>query len=129
MRKHGVRVVSITETIVDAHTGKLVDSTESVEEELRDTLQRGMDIEAIKYQVEVSGEVLEEGSAAERKAFIKSFLKDIEITGGDAAMRYGLPLVGVDNSHGNKEIVSVVHDGGPDCTEHRTFSFSFALTL
>jgi len=33
--------------------------------------------------VEDLREVLEEGSAADRKAFIKSFVKDIEVTGGD----------------------------------------------
>ena len=57
-------------------------------------------------------EVLDEGSTGERKAFIKSFVKEIEITGGDAVMKYTLPLVAKGELGTNSEVLSIVHDGG-----------------
>ena len=65
-------------------------------------------------------EVLDEGSTGERKAFIKSFVKEIEITGGDAVMKYTLPLVAKGESGTNSEVLSIVHDGGEGGTRTPT---------
>ena len=53
-------------------------------------------------------EVLEEGSTAERKAFIKTFVKDILITGGDAVMKYTLPQMAKGEPRSGGEVLSIV---------------------
>ena len=101
---------------------QLMESKERIGEELHGVRNRGLDLEAIKNQVGELREVLEEGSTAERKAFIKSFVKEIEITGGDGVIKYTFPLVaeGAPGTYG--EVLSIVHDGGPSWTRTRDLS-------
>ena len=103
-----------------------MDSKGQVEEELHDTHRRGLDIEVIKSQVEDLREVLEGGSAAERKAFIKLFV--MEVTGGDAIMKYNLQRIAAGDPKTYPEVLSIVHDGGPRGTIGRTFEFSFSIS-
>ena len=95
---------------------QLMDSKGQAEEEIHDTYRRGLDIEVIKNQVEDLREVLEEGSAAERKAFIKSFVVEIEVTGGDAVMKYNLQQIAAGDPKTYPEVLSIVHDGGAEGT-------------
>ena len=104
----------------------LLDSTEQLREELRSNRPVSLNIEAIRNHVRELREVLEQGSTAERRAFIKSFVKGIEITGGDALMTYSLPLGSKGDTDGYDEVLSIVHDGGPSWT--RTTDLSLIRT-
>ena len=99
---------------------QLMESKERISEELHGVRNRGLDLEAIKNQVGELREALEEGSTAERKAFIKSFVKEIEITGGDAVMKYTLPQVAKGEPWSCGEVLASVHDGGPSWTRTPT---------
>ncbi len=48
--------------------------------------------EVVKY-VDDLRTLLEQSSLAERKAFIRSFVKEIVVTGKEAVMRYSIPLL------------------------------------
>jgi DNA invertase Pin-like site-specific DNA recombinase/archaellum component FlaC len=55
---------------------------------------------------------LETSSLAERKAFIRSFIKEIRITGDDALMTYALPMLPGEVTEEKVPVLGIVHYGG-----------------
>ncbi len=106
---------------------QLVESKERIGEEPHGARNRGSVLEAIKNNVRELREILDEGSAAGRKSSIKSFVKGIEITGGDAVMGYTLPLVAKGEPRSYGEVLSIVYDGRAGGTIGRTFEIAFSV--
>ncbi len=90
--------------------------------------------EVVAYADEMRA-LLAKSSLVERRAFINSFVKEIEATGRDAILSYTLPLppdtaVGTDGSRGTsgqEEVLAIVASGTPSLTEDRTFEWVVAL--
>jgi len=71
--------------------------------------------------------LLEEADVAESKAFLRSFIKRIEINNSQAVIYYNLPLPRMGETQ-TVEVLPMVTPGGPQCTIDRTFTLSFRLT-
>ena len=71
--------------------------------------------------------LLSESSLAERKTFIRSFVKGVKVTGDKVLLTYTIPMFSREVTEEKLSVLSIVHYGGPQCTIHRTFSFSFKL--
>ena len=64
-------------------------------------------------------------------------MREIVVSGNEAVLRYVLPsasgnsVIGLDSETlaVSGGVLASVRSGGPDRTEHRTFSLRFALTL
>ena len=57
-------------------------------------------------------EMLEENSLMERKAFIKSFVKEVKVTGDDVLLTYTLPMLPERITEEKLPVLSIVHHGG-----------------
>ena len=51
------------------------------------------DLEMISGYVDDLHEILGEGSLAERRAFIKSFIREVKVTGKEALLTYTTPIL------------------------------------
>jgi len=86
----------------------------------RITLENGMsdrrvelqDMQSIIASVNDLQALLEEGSLAERRAFIRSFVREIKITGNDAVLTYTLPGLTDKISVGEEGVLPIERDGG-----------------
>ena len=52
-----------------------------------------VDLEIASTYVEDLHDLLKEGSLTERRAFIRSFVKEIKVTDGQAVLSYSMPLI------------------------------------
>jgi site-specific DNA recombinase len=59
---------------------------------------------------------LERGSLAERKAFIRSFVKEIRIEGDEAKLTYILPMLPRGLREETESVLAIVNHGGPSWT-------------
>ena len=57
--------------------------------------------------------LLSESTLAERKSFIKSFVKEVAVTGSEALLTYNIPLSVRGLSQETLAVPPIVHDGGP----------------
>jgi len=51
------------------------------------------DLETISGYVDDLHELLKEGSLTERRAFIRSFVREVRVTGNEAVLSYSMPLL------------------------------------
>jgi len=70
--------------------------------------------------------LLTENPLAERKAFIRSFVKEIKVIGDDVSLTYTLPPVPDENTE-DEAVLSTVRYGGRYCTIGGTFKLVFAI--
>ncbi len=54
---------------------------------------KGIELEAISGYVDDLRELLKEGLLAERSAFIRSFVKDVRVTGDEAVLSYSILIL------------------------------------
>ena len=71
--------------------------------------------------------LLKGSSITERKSFIKSFVKEVVVTGNNAMLKYTIPLSKEGLREENLGVPHIVHFGGAKVTIGRTFSLSFSL--
>jgi site-specific DNA recombinase len=64
-----------------------------IENQMSDRRVELADLETISGCVDDLQELLKEGSLAERRAFIRSFVKEIRVTGNAAVLSYSMPLL------------------------------------
>jgi hypothetical protein len=69
---------------------------------------------------------LNESSLAERKTFIRSFVKEVKVTGDEALLTYTIPMLPRGVTEEKLPVLSIVHSGGPLWTIRRTFELSSA---
>jgi site-specific DNA recombinase len=71
--------------------------------------------------------LLEENTLAERKSFIRSFVKEVKVTGDEVLLTYTMPLPPEGISQERVRVLHSVHSNGVQWTEQRTFTLAFHL--
>ena len=71
------------------------------------------DLENVSRYVDDLHNLLKEGSLAERRAFIKSFIKEIRVTGNEAALAYTIPILPEKVTIEKEGVLPIVQYGGP----------------
>jgi len=74
-------------------------------------------------------DLLKEGSPTERRAFIKSFIEEVRVTGVEAVLSYSMPILPEKVAIEKEGVLPTVQYGGRYCTKGRTFRLSFALNI
>lgn len=72
------------------------------------------DLETVTQYVNELRDLLTESSIAERKSFIKSFVKEVVVTGDKAELRYTIPLSNERAMEENLGVPHIVRFGGPE---------------
>ena len=70
------------------------------------------DMKLVKSYVNDLRHTLEEGSLADRRAFVKSFVKEIIISGEEARLLYTMPLIPDGSEEENVGVLPMVSYGG-----------------
>jgi hypothetical protein len=70
------------------------------------------DMQTVKRYVEDLRSLLSESSLAERKAFIRSFVKEVKVTANDVLLTYTIPMGPAGLSEEEMMVPSIVHYGG-----------------
>ena len=86
------------------------------------------DVNSLAAHAKDMRDFLNESELTERRAFIKSFVKEIVVMPGDALLRYTVPMPDDSLIPGRAAekvalpapVLSTMHDGGPECTALRT---------
>ena len=93
---------------------------EKSREELSDNIdkqrQELIDIDVIKEHVGELKELLDETNAYESRRFIKSFVKEIEVSESEAILKYTLPMRRWDTQSTYPEVLPIVPCGGAEGT-------------
>jgi len=66
-------------------------------------------------------------SLAEQRTFIRSFVKEVKVTGKGVLLTCTLPLPPQGITQERAGVLNIVPFGGPTCTIDRTFSLTFSL--
>lgn len=85
-------------------------------------------LETVTCYVDDLRSLLDESSLAERKTFIRSFVKEVKVTGNEVFVTYTVPIPPKGISEERVGVLSSVHYGGRYWTIDRTFSLAFSLT-
>jgi site-specific DNA recombinase len=64
-----------------------------IESQMSDRKVELADLETVSCYVDDLHDLLKEGLLAERRAFIRSFIKEVRVTGGEAVLNYSMPLL------------------------------------
>ena len=81
------------------------------------------DLETLKYYVEDLRNLIEENPLAERKSFIKSFAREVRVTGTEILLTCNIPL-SVDSLQETLVVPPIIHhwwgsgDSNPDALRH-----------
>ncbi len=70
------------------------------------------DLETVENHVEDLRNLLEESPLAEKKSFIKSFVREVRVTGSEVLLTYNIPLSASSSSQETLIVPPIVHDGG-----------------
>ena len=84
-----------------------------LEQQLSDRRIELADMETVTHYVSDLHSLLNEGSLAERKSFIRSFVKEVKVTGDEVLLSYTMPILPRGLSEETLPVLSIVHDGGP----------------
>ncbi len=69
----------------------------------------------MRYVQDLRG-LLSQGSLSEQKAFIRSFVKEVRVTGKEVLIIYTMPLPPNGVIHERSGVLSIVNDGGAEGT-------------
>ncbi len=83
-----------------------------LEQELSDRRLELADAETVTRCVSELRDLLSESSLAERKSFIRSFVKEIIVTGDEVLLTYTIPMLPRGVTEEKLPVLSIVHDGG-----------------
>ena len=83
-----------------------------IESQMSDRKVDLADLETISYYVDDLHDLLKEGSLAERRAFIKSFVKEVRVTGNEAVLSYTMPILPEKVAIEKEGVLPTVHYGG-----------------
>ncbi len=70
------------------------------------------DMETVKSYVEDLRNLLEDSQLTERKSFIKSFVREVRVTGTEVLLSYNIPLSAGLASQETLVVPPIVHYGG-----------------
>ena len=71
-------------------------------------------MEMVTRYVEDLRGLLSQGSLSEQKAFMRSFVKKVRVTGKEVLIIYTIPLPPDGATHERAGVLSIVHDGGAE---------------
>jgi hypothetical protein len=69
-------------------------------------------VETVALYVSELRDLLNEGSFTERKSFIRSFVKEVKVTGEEVLLTYTMPIQPRGITEEKLSVLSTVHDGG-----------------
>jgi site-specific DNA recombinase len=83
-----------------------------MEQQLSDRRVELADAETVARYVADLHDLLNESSLAERKSFVRSFVKEVKVTGNEALLTYTIPMLPRGIIEEKLPVLSIVHDGG-----------------
>jgi len=83
-----------------------------LEQELSDRRVELADAETVAQCVVDLRNTLSESSLAERKSFVRSFVKEVKVTGDEVLLTYTIPMLPEGMTEEKLPVLSIVHDGG-----------------
>ena len=98
-----------------------------IENQISDRRVELIDLETMTEYITDMQAVLQEGTLVERKAFIRSFVKDVRVSGDEAVLTYTMPELPDKVSLGGAGVPRIVQRGGRYCTIGGTFKLAFKL--
>jgi hypothetical protein len=84
-----------------------------LEQELSDRRVELADTETVTNYVADLRNVLSESPLAERKSFVRSFVKEVKVTGDEVLVTYTIPMLPKGMTQEKLPVLSIGHDGGP----------------
>jgi len=84
-----------------------------LEQQLSDRRVELADAETVARCVSDLHDLLNESSLAERKSFVRSFVKEVKVTGDEVLMTYTIPMLPKGITEEKLPVLSIVHYGGP----------------
>jgi len=100
-----------------------------MEQQLSDKRVELADSETVARYVADLHDLLNESSLVERKSFVRSFVKEVKVTGNEALLTYTIPMLPRGIIEEKLPVLSIVHDGGAGVTIGRTFQLEFSLAM
>ena len=70
------------------------------------------EIEIISGYVNDLHDLFKEGSLSERRAFIRSFVREIKVTGNEVVLNYTMPFLADNLTMGKEGVLPIVQHGG-----------------
>ena len=83
-----------------------------LEQELSDRRVELADTETVTHYVADLRSLLSESPLAERKSFVRSFVKEVQVTGDEVLVKYTLPMLAKGMCEEKFSVLSIGHDGG-----------------
>ena len=83
-----------------------------IESEMSDRKVELADLETVSYYVDDLHNLLKEGTLAERRAFFRSFIKEVKVTGGEAVLSYSMPILSEKVAIDKEGVLPTVQYGG-----------------
>jgi len=99
-----------------------------LEQQLSDRRVELADAETVATRVSDLHRLLSESCLTEKRSFVRSFVKEVKVTGDEALLTYTTPMLNKGNSEEKLPVLSTVHDGGAKWTILRTFELAFSLS-
>jgi hypothetical protein len=84
-----------------------------LEQQLSDRRVELADAETVARCVSDLRNLLSESSLAERKSFVRSFIKEVKVTGDEVLLTYTIPILPKGVTEERLPVLSIVHYGGP----------------
>ncbi len=83
-----------------------------LEQQLSDRRVELADAETVAACVSDLHNLLSESSLAEKKSFVRSFVKEVKVTGDEVLLTYTIPMLPKGITEEKLPVLSIVHDGG-----------------
>ena len=83
-----------------------------IEQQLSDRRVELADAETVACCVSDLRNLLTESSLAERKSFVRSFVKEVKVTGDEVLLTYTIPMLPRGVTEERLPVLSIVHHGG-----------------
>ena len=119
-----VRIRELQQRQQELHTKRI-----EIESQMSDRKVELADLETISYYVDDLHDLLKEGSLAERRIFIRSFVEEVRVTGDEAVLSYSVPILPEKVAIEKEGVPPTVQYGGRYCTIDRTKTFELAFSL
>jgi site-specific DNA recombinase len=84
-----------------------------LEQQLSDRRVELADEKVVAGYVSDLHNLLSESSLAEKKSFVRSFVKEVKVTGDNVLLTYTIPMLPTGMTEEKLPVLSIVHDGGP----------------
>ena len=82
----------------------------------------------VRQYVDDLRQFIDNSELTERRAFIKSFVKEIKVMGDEGRIRYTFPVPPDNHEEEELGVLPIVRYNGRWCTKGRTFRLAFTVT-